>query len=438
MGLLSKNKVVIVCHEKVVRISLEGDEILRIQGERTQGVAKTLLNTKSKEEHEVHVKLVLESLRKEKLYAKFSKCEFWLEEVHFLSHVVNHNSSVKDKILATSSEMSKVENASAEMLRDLDQQMEKRVDYGKANVVTDTFSRKERVKPRRVRAMAMTIQYRVRGMILAAQSRAFKQENVLAERLRCLDQQMGRKEDKSLHFMDRIWVLLVGDMYWWPGMKRDIATYVNECLTCAKVKAKHQRTSGLLQQPKIPEWKWESITIDFITKFPRTRNGHDAIWVVVDRLTKSAHFLAIREDYSTEKLARLYTKEIVTRHGVLCRLFRIVMHDRQSKRIIQTLEDMLRVRVIHFGGSWDVHLSLAEFSYNNSYHTSIRCAPFEALYGRKCRSPVLWAAIGEDRQKSYADNRRKPLEFEVGDRVMLKVSPWKGVVHFGKKVKLAP
>ncbi|GJS66987.1 reverse transcriptase domain-containing protein [Tanacetum coccineum] len=139
--------------------------------------------------------------------------------------------------------------------------------------------------------------------------------------------------------------------------------------------------------------------------------------------------------------------------------------DGQSERTIQTLEDMLRACVIDFGGSWDVHLPLAEFSYNNSYHSSIRCAPFEALYGRKCRSPILWAEIGEssligpelvqettdkvvlikeklkaarDRQKSYADNRRKPLEFEVGDRVMLKVSPWKGVIHFRKKGKLAP
>ncbi|GJZ96004.1 putative reverse transcriptase domain-containing protein [Tanacetum coccineum] len=223
---------------------------------------------------------------------------------------------VKDKILATSSEMPKVENAPAEMLRDMDQQMEKRADDGKANVVTDALSRKERVKPRRVRAMAMTIQYGVRGMILAAQSEAFKQENVLAERLHGLDQQMERKGDRSLYFMDRIWVPLVGDMYWWPGMKRDIATYVSECLTCAKVKAEHQRPSGLLQQPEIPEWKWENITMDFITKLPRTRSGHDAIWVVVDRLTKSAHFLAIREDYSTEKLARLYTDEIVARHGV--------------------------------------------------------------------------------------------------------------------------
>ncbi|GJT48757.1 hypothetical protein Tco_0974914 [Tanacetum coccineum] len=219
----------------------------------------------------------------------------------------------------------------------------------------------------------------------------------------------------------------------------------------------------------------------------------DAIWVIVDRLTKSAHFLEIREDYSMEKLARLYIDEIVARHGVPTSIIsdrdgrftsrfwqtmqkalgtRLDMStayhpqtDGQSERTIQTLEDMLRACVIDFGGSWNIHLPLAEFSYNNSYHSSIRCAPFEALYGRKCRSPVLWAEIGDsrligpemvqemtdkvvvirdrlkaarDRQKSYADNRRKPLEFQVGDHVMLKVSPWKGVVRFGKKGKLAP
>ncbi|GJW28472.1 hypothetical protein Tco_0045347 [Tanacetum coccineum] len=233
--------------------------------------------------------------------------------------------------------------------------------------------------------------------------------------------------------------------------------------------------------------------MDFITKLPKTKSGHDTIWVIVDRLTKSAHFLAMREDYSTERLARLYIDEIVARHGVPVSIIsdrdgrftsrfwqtlqkalgtRLDMSttyhpqtDGQSEHTIQTLEDMLRACVIDFGGNWDVHLPLAEFSYNNSYHSSIRCAPFEALYGRKCRSPVLWAEIGEssligpelvqettdkvvlikeklkaarDRQKSYADNRRKPIEFEVGDQVLLKVSPWKGVMHFGKKGKLAP
>ncbi|GKC01544.1 putative reverse transcriptase domain-containing protein [Tanacetum coccineum] len=249
----------------------------------------------------------------------------------------------------------------------------------------------------------------------------------------------------------------------------------------------------MLQQLEIPVWKWEGIAMDFVTKLPRTSSGHDTIWVIVDRLTKSAHFLPMREDYKMERLARLYLNEIVARHGVPISIIsdrdsrftsrfwqsmqealgtRLDMStayhpqtDGQSERTIQTLEDMLRACVLDFGGSWDVHLPLVEFSYNNSYHSSVRCAPFEALYGRKCRSPIMWAEVGEgqligpelvqettekisqikdrlkaarDRQKSYADKRRKPLEFSVGDYVLLKVSPWKGVVRFGKKGKLAP
>ncbi|GKC45879.1 putative reverse transcriptase domain-containing protein [Tanacetum coccineum] len=252
-------------------------------------------------------------------------------------------------------------------------------------------------------------------------------------------------------------------LYWWPNMKVDIATYVSKCLTCTEVKAEHQRPSGLLVQPAIPEWKWDNITMDFITKLSKSSQGFDTIWVIVDRLTKSAHFLPIRENDPLDKLARLYLNRIVARHGIpisiICdrdgrftsnfwRSFQkslgtnlsmsIVYHpktDGQSERTIQTLEDMLRTCVIDFGKGWVKHLPLAEFSYKNSYHASIKAAPYEALYGQKCRSPVCWA---EDRQKSYADLKRKPMEFEVKDRVMLKVSPWKGVVRFGKRGKLNP
>ncbi|GJR62699.1 putative reverse transcriptase domain-containing protein [Tanacetum coccineum] len=105
-------------------------------------------------------------------------------------------------------------------------------------------------------------------------------------------------------------------LYWWPNMKADIATYVNKCLTCAKVKAEHQRPSGLLVQPKIPEWKWDNITMDFVTKLPKTSQGYDIIWVIVDRLTKSAIFTPMRETDPLDKLARLYLKEVVTRHGI--------------------------------------------------------------------------------------------------------------------------
>ncbi|GKA90192.1 putative reverse transcriptase domain-containing protein [Tanacetum coccineum] len=246
-------------------------------------------------------------------------------------------------------------------------------------------------------------------------------------------------------------------LYWWPNMKAEIATYVSKCLTCAKVKAECQKPSGLLVQPVIPVWKWENITMDFVTKLPKTLTGQDTIWVIVDRLTKSAHFLPMKETDSMEKLTRQYLKEVVLRHGVPT--------DGQSERTIQTLEDMLRACVIDFGKGWDRHLPLVEFSYNNSYHTIIKVAPFEVLYGRKCRSPICWAEVGDaqltgleivhettkkiiqikkriqcarDRQKSYTDRRRKPLEFEVRDKVMLKVSPWKGVIRFGKRGKLNP
>ncbi|GKB57478.1 putative reverse transcriptase domain-containing protein [Tanacetum coccineum] len=478
-----------------------------------------LIYSKTKEDHEVHFGLVLGIV-----YREESEDGVGVEQEEAFQTLKNNLCDAPILTLPDGVEDFVVYcDASNQGLGCVLMQRGKVIAYAsRRSLGADALNRKERLEPRRVRLMAMTVQAGMREKIQVAQSEALKQENILMENLHGLDQQMEKKEGESLYFMDRIWVPLIGDvrtmimdeahkskysvhpgadkmyhdlrdMYWWPGMKRDIATYVSKCLTCSKVKAEHQRPSGLLQQPEIPEWKWDKITMDFITKLPRSKSGHDTIWVIVDRLTKSAHFLAIREDYSTEKLAKIYIDEIVARHGVpvsiisdrdgrfTSRCWQTVQKalgtrldmstayhpqtDGQSERTIQTLEDMLRACVIDFGGSWDVHLPLAEFSYNNSYHSSIRCAPFEALYGRKCRSPVLWAEIGEssligpelvqettdkvvlikeklkaarDRQKSYADNRRKPLEFEVGDRVMLKVSPWKGVIRFGKKGKLAP
>ncbi|GKC60811.1 putative reverse transcriptase domain-containing protein [Tanacetum coccineum] len=210
--------------------------------------------------------------------------------------------------------------------------------------------------------------------------------------------------------------------------------------------------------------------MDFVTKLPKTSNRHDTIWAIVDRLTKSAHFIPTRETDNMETLTRLYIKEIVSRHGVPISI--ISNHDShftsrfwqllqsalgtqldmsttyhpetngQSERNIQTLEDMLRACVIDFGKGWERHLPLVEFSYNNSYHASIKAATFEALFGRKCRSPIVQIRqrlqAARDRQKSYANVRRRPLEFQVGDRVMLKVSTQKGVIHFGKRGKLNP
>ena len=204
--------------------------------------------------------------------------------------------------------------------------------------------------------------------------------------------------------------------YWWNGMKKEIASFVSRCLTCQQVKAEHQKPEGKIQLLPILVWKWENITMDFVTGLPRTQRQHDAIWVIVDRLTKSAHFLPINVEDSLEKLAKLYVDEIVRLHEVPISIvsdrdprltsrfwpsllaalgtrlhFSIAFHpqmDGQSERTIQTLEDMLRACVMEFKGSWDTHLALMEFAYNNSYQASIEMAPFEALYGRKCRTPV--------------------------------------------------
>nr|GEV60503.1 hypothetical protein [Tanacetum cinerariifolium] len=177
-------------------------------------------------------------------------------------------------------------------------------------------------------------------------------------------------------------------IYWWPNIKADIATYVSKCLTCSKVKAEHQRPSGLLVQPKIPEWKWDNITIDFVTKLPKSSQGYATIWVIVDRLTKSVIFVPMRETDPMEKLARMYLKDIRSLQKALGTSLDMstayhLETNEQSERTIQTLEDMLRACAIDFGKGWVNHLSLVEFSYNNSYDVSIKATSFKALYGRK-------------------------------------------------------
>ena len=227
--------------------------------------------------------------------------------------------------------------------------------------------------------------------------------------------------------------------------------------------------------------------MDFVTHFPRTSRKHDVVLVIVDQLTKSAHFLAVQMTFTLEEFCRLYIWEIVRLHGVpvsilLDRdarftvqfwkslqkamgtqlLMSIAFHpqtDGQSERTIQILEDMLRACVLDLKGSWEEHLPLVEFAYNNSYQASIQKVPYEALYGRPCRSPICWTKVEESsiigpdlirdtsdkvgmirkrflttqsRQKSYVDVRRRPLEFKAGDHVFLKVMPKRGVIRFGK------
>ena len=279
--------------------------------------------------------------------------------------------------------------------------------------------------------------------------------------------------------------------YWWNNMKKEVAGFTARCLVCQQVKAERKQPPGLLKQLEVPDWKWEHITMDFISGLPSMHNK-DSIWVIVDRLTKVAHFLPMNMKTPRDELARMYMEKVVTIHGVPLSIvsdrdprflgrfwtelqealgttlnFSTAYHpqtDGQTERTNQTLEDMLRACVLDFGKDWQKSLPLCEFAYNNSYHSSIGMAPFEALYGRRCRTPICWEEIGvrsfhgpsivsdtsekvkqihdrlkiaRSRQKSYADPKRRDLQFEIGEHVFLKVSPTRGTLRFGQKGKLS-
>ncbi|GJR04382.1 putative reverse transcriptase domain-containing protein [Tanacetum coccineum] len=359
-----------------------------------------LIYSKDEKEHEEHLKAILELLKKEQLYAMFSKCEFWIlkgeKEENAFQLIKQKLCSAPILALPEGSEDFVVYcDASHKGLGVVLMQREKVIAYA---------SRQLKVHEKKLTPLNDLVE-------LGSISVALKIWSWLPcyGDLRSVIMHESYKSKYSIHPGSEKMYQDVKKLYWWPNMKADIATYVSKCLTCARVKAEHQRPSGLSSQ------------------------GFDTIWVIVDRLTKSAHFLPIRENDPLDKLARMYKYKHAYK--------------------------------IDFGKGWVKHLPLAEFSYNNSYHASIKAAPYKALYGRKCRSPVCWAEVGEaqltgpeliqetkekiilikqrmqaaqDRQKSYADQKRKPMEFEVGDRFMLKVSPWKGVVRFGKRGKLNP
>nr|GEV10928.1 putative reverse transcriptase domain-containing protein [Tanacetum cinerariifolium] len=507
----------------------------------------SLTNAPNKEEHEEHLKLILELLKKEELYAKFSKCKFWIpKEAAFQliklklcsapilalpegskDFVVYCNASHKGlgvvlmqrekrhylygtkctmftdhkslQHILNQKELNMRQRRWLELLSDYD--CEIRYHLRKANVVVDALSRKER-KPLRVRALVMTIVLDLPRQILNAQTEAQKPENFKNEDVGGMiwkdipKEKLEPRADGTLCLYGRSWLPCYGDlrtviMHESHKLKYSIHSVSDKMYH--DMKKLYWWTLGLLVQPEIPQWKWDNITMDFVTKLPKSSQGYDIIWVVVDWLTKSTIFTPMRETDPVEKLARMYLKEVVTRHGIHISIIydrdprfasnfwrslqkslgtsldmSTAYHpqtDGQSKITIQTLEDMLRACVIDFENGWVKHLPLVEFSYNISYHASIKAAPFEALYGQKCRSPVCWAEVGQvqltgleivqettekvirikkiiqaarDRQESYADLKCKPMEFQVGDRVMLKVSPGKGIVRFGKRGKLNP
>nr|GEU46383.1 reverse transcriptase domain-containing protein [Tanacetum cinerariifolium] len=419
---------------------------------------------KNKEELEEHLKQILELLKKEELYAKFFKCEFWIPIVQFLRHVIDSKGihvdpakieSIKDWASPKSpTEIRQFLGLAgyyrrsiegyfkiAKSMTKLTQKNGLGVVLIKNKKVIAYASRKLKIHEKNYTTPDLELRVVVFSLKMWRHYLYGTSWVPCFGDLRTLIMKESHKSKYLIHSGSGKMYQDIKQLYWWPNMKANIATYVNKCLTCSKVKAEHQKPSGLLVQPEILKWKWEKITMDFITKLLKTTNGYGTIWVIVDRLTKSAHFLSMRENDPIEKLMKLYMKEVVTRYGVLVSiiferdrrftsLFWQALHkalgtqlnmstayhpetDGQSERTIQTLEDMLRAYA----------------------------APFEALYGLKGRSPVCWEKVGDaqltgpeiihettkkiiqiksmiqaarDRQKSYADLKH---ELRINDKL---------------------
>nr|GEV29025.1 reverse transcriptase domain-containing protein [Tanacetum cinerariifolium] len=436
-----------------------------------------ILIYKSEEEQTEHLRLILKLLKKEELYAKFLKYDFWLSRVQFLGHMIDSEGIHVDPVKIES-----IKDWSFAQDLDGDLSISRHYLYGmKCVVFTDHKSLKHIVVEARkdekfitedLCGMIKKLEQRTDGTLcLNGRSWIPGQGN-----LRELIIYESHKSKYSIHpGSDKMYQDLK-KLYWWPNIKAEITTYFSKCLTYSKVKDDYQKPSGLLVQPVILVWKWKNITMDFVTKLPKMSTGQDTIWVIVDRLIKSAHFLSMKETDSMEKLTRQYLKEVVSRHGVLV----LIIFDQDSKfrsyfwqSLNKALDEPLAIPLdeIQIDDKLKFIEELVEIMdqevkwLKQGCILIIKAAPFEALYGRKCRSPVCWAEVGDaqltgpeiiqettekivqikqrlqaacDRQKSYVDVRRKPLEFHVGDKVMLKVSPWKGVVRFGKRGKLNP
>ncbi|KAJ9545007.1 hypothetical protein OSB04_024714 [Centaurea solstitialis] len=410
-----------------------------------------LIYSKTAEEHGEHLRNVLEILKLEQLYAKFSKFEFWLKEDQFLglcprAACFSSRASAQNcrglvwaqcaKIEAIKDWESRKSPSEVRSFLGLAGYYRRFIEHFSAIATPLTaLTRKDikfewtstceyafnNLKGKLTSAPILTLPNGTDGFVVYCDASklglgcVLMQEVTDTEGLKCLGNRIWvpklgdlrkkilvetHKSKYSVHPGTNKMFHVLRQSYWWPGMKKDIACFFERCVTCLQVKNEHQRRYGKLQQLSLPEWTWDHVTMDFVTKLPRTPKGYDTIW------------------------RRLY--EFTEPSYLSCRI---------------------------------------EVAYNNNYHSSIEAAPYEILYRRKCRTPLCWNEVGEkqlagpeivqitsdkinqvqerlktarDRQKSNVDKRRKDIEFQVGDQVMLKVSPWKGVISFGKKGKLSP
>ncbi|GAU43227.1 hypothetical protein TSUD_241170 [Trifolium subterraneum] len=361
---------------------------------------------------------------------------------------------------------------------------------GKANVVADALSRKSlHMSSLMAKELELIEEFRDLSLIRECQ----KEDEKLMKRVTLViegqENDFKIDENEVMRFRGRVCVPDVPElkkMIFDEGHKSGLSIHPG-----LKSKIEHQKPSGLLQPLFIPEWKWDSIAMDFVGGLPKTAKGNEVIWVVVDRLTKSAHFIAIKIGTLVPKLAEIYVEQIIRLHGIpssivsdrdpkfTSRFWESLQEalgtklrlssayhpqtDDQSERTIQSLKDLLRACVLEQGESWDSCLPLIEFTYNNSFHSSIGMAPFEALYGRRCRTPLCWYESGEtvvlgpdivqettekikmirekmkasqSHQKSYHDKKRKDVKFQEGDHVFLRVTSTTGVGRALKSKKL--
>ncbi|KAJ4975503.1 hypothetical protein NE237_000609 [Protea cynaroides] len=396
-----------------------------------------LVYSKDKETYVMNLRAALQRLRKEKLYAKFTKCEFWLKEIAFLGHVVSAEGIKVD--------LSKIEGivkweapkGIAEIRSFLDLAGYYRrfmedysriaivpdiIDEVKAAIRSDPYLRtvQEDIKKGRT-ILEFTLDdekvLKYKGRICVPETENLDIRHRLMKEAHTTAYSVHLGSTKMYHELKKL--------YWWRGMKADVTKFVSQCLICQRKKAERERLAGLLQPLPEPAWKWDCITMDFVTGLPLTPRLVDAVWVIVDCLTKIARFIAIRPQYTLERLAKLYVDNIVRLHGVPESIvsdrdprftskfwerlqkamgttlkFSTAFHpqtDGQSERTIQILEDMLRACVIDFKGSWDEKLPLIKFTYNNNYLATIQMSPYKALYGRKCRTLLFWNEVGERR-----------------------------------------